>query len=116
MADFDYAQMQATASALLSKFNQGVITYIPLVAGTNDWDPKTDGTPVAIDATVSGVQTRYLTDLITQSDLQVTAAVFGSVPTNAGVVTIDGVRRQVIMVEPLPAAGTVVAWRIFVKG
>mgnify|MGYP000408883787 CR=1 FL=1 len=115
MPDF-YADMQAVASEMLAEFNQGVMTYIPLVGGTNDWDPKTDGTPVTLAGTARGVQTKYLTDLITQTDLQITAAVFGTVPTNAGVVTIDGVRRQVIMVEQIPAAGTVVAWRLFVKG
>ena len=116
VADFDYAKMQATASALLSKFNQGVITYIPLVSGANDYDPKTDGTPVTLSATSMGVQTQYLTDLITSSDIQVTAAVFGAVPSNDGVITLDGVRRSVIKVEAIPATGTTVAWRIFVKG
>lgn len=116
VADFDYGKMQATTSRLMAKFNQGVITYIPLVGGANDWDPSTDGTPVPLDATSMGVQTKYITDLITQSDIQVTAAVFGSVPTNKGVVTLDGVRRSVIMVEQIPATGVVVAWRIFVKG
>lgn len=116
MADFDYDKIQATASALLAKFNQGVITYIPTLAGANAWDARIDSTPVTLDATSRGVQTQYLTDLITQSDIQVTAAVFGSVPSNDGVITLDGVRKSVIMAEPIPATGVTVAWRIFVKG
>lgn len=115
VADF-YTEMQGVATELLTEFKQGVVTYIPLVAGTNDWDPKTDGTPIPLNATVRGAQKQYFSDLITQSDLQLNAAVFGTVPDNSGVVTIDGARRSVIKVEPIPAAGTTVAWLIFVKG
>lgn len=115
VADF-YTEMQGVATELLTEFNQGVITYIPQVAGANEWDAKTDGTPITLSATSIGAQKQYFSDLITQSDLQITSAVFGSVPDNSGVVTVDGVRRSVIQVDPIPASGTTVAWRIFVKG
>ena len=115
MADF-YQDMQDTAAELLTEFNQGVIHFIPVVQGPNDWDGVTEGLPVKIEATVKGASAQYWSDLITQSDLEVTAAVFDQVPAINGLVSIDGDKKQIIQIDPIPAAGTTVAWRIFVKG
>ena len=115
VADF-YEEMQATATEMLTEFNQGAIVFTPMVAGANEWDAKTLGTPIPLSATVMGAESKYWNDLITQSDLKVTSAVFSSVPTMDGLITIDGNQKQIIRIDPLPAAGTTVAWQIFVKG
>jgi hypothetical protein len=41
--------------------------------------------------------------------------VFGFDPVQSDRFDIDGRELQVIMVEPIPAAGTTVAWRVFLK-
>lgn len=115
MADF-YQEMQDTATELLTEFNQGAVQFIPMVGGVNDWDAKTEGAPISISATVKGASSQYWSDLITQSDLEVTAAVFSQTPTIDGLISIDGSKKQIIKIEPIPAAGTTAAWRIFVKG
>ena len=115
MGDF-YTEMQAVASEMLAEFKQGVVTYTPQTAGANEWEPKADGTPLPMDATVQGAEAQYFSDLITQSDMQVTASVFDTVPVMDGFLTLDGTRKEIIKIMPIPAVGTVVAWRIFVKG
>lgn len=111
-----YDEMQDVATDLLTDFKQGTIVYRAPTAGANDWDPVTyTDTPVQ-GGTVSGVSQRYVTDLITTSDLHAILPVFGATPTNAGRLVIDSVERQIISVQPSPAAGTVVCWHVFVKG
>lgn len=115
VADF-YQEMQDTATELLTEFNQGVIQFIPVIDGANDWDAKTEGTAINISATVKGAASKYWSDLITQSDLEVTSAVFSQIPKMDGLISIDGSKKQIIQIDPIPAAGITVAWRIFVKG
>ena len=115
MDDF-YVEMQAVASEMLAEFKQGVVTYTPQIDPVNEWEPKTDGTPLQMDATVQGAEAKYFSDLITQSDMQVTASVFDTVPVMDGYLTLGGARKEIIKIMPIPAVGTVVAWRIFVKG
>jgi len=76
----------------------------------------TEGTPIPLDATASGVSKEYVDDLVTASDIQVTSAVFGAMPTIQGRISIDGVSREIIRIKQMPAAGNPVAWVIFVKG
>lgn len=117
MSDF-YGKMQGTASKLLKKFNQGVIRYaVEPVAGGDPWNP-TSGAKVynLLDATANGVQQKYVKEgYISSSDIQVTCSVFGAEPNGSGLVEIDGKEHQIIEVQKLPAAGTTVAYRIFVK-
>lgn len=115
MPDF-YQEMQDTATELLTEFNQGTIQFVPMVNGANEWDAKAEGAPININATVKGAASKYWGDLITQSDLEVTSAVFSQAPTMNGLISIDGSKKQIIQIDPIPAAGTTVAWRIFVKG
>ena len=115
MADF-YDEMQATATELLTEFNQGVIQYIPLTLPANEWENPTAGTPITLEAVARGPSQQYLSDLITTSDIQITASVFGQTPTQSGKITIDGVEKQIIKVQQKPAAGTPVCWMIWVKG
>lgn len=124
MAGF-YGEMQDLAGEILSDddFNQGVIRYIaPDTPGDTPWYAPTPGTPITLEGAVAnGVSQKYLSEKVTSSDIQVTASVFGIgvvgfTPVIGGVVEIDGVERQVVEVKPVPAAGTVVVWKIFVKG
>lgn len=115
MADF-YSSKQATASRLLAKFNQGAIIYTPTVQPANEWESVADGTPVTLDAVATGPSKQYLSDLITTSDIEITASVFGSAPEMSGRISIDGVNKQIIAIKQIPASGTPVCWKIWVKG
>lgn len=111
-----YDEMQDVATELLTEFKQGTIVYRAPAASANPWEPATyTDTPIS-GGTVRGVSQRYVTDLVTASDLHAVLPVFGATPTNAGRLIIDGVERQIISVQPSPAAGTVVCWHVFVKG
>lgn len=116
MSNF-YSKMQGTASKLLNKFSQGIIRYaVEPVSGGDPWNP-TGGAKVysLLDAVATGVEQKYLSDYISSSDIQVTCSVFDAVPSNSGLMEIDGKEHQIIEVQRLPAAGATVAYRIFVK-
>lgn len=118
MADI-YTELRGTATELLEEFSQGTIRYIHPGEQTGpDYDPQ-PGTPApyTLDATVRGVAQQYIQEgYISASDLQVTASVFDREPTLEGVVEIDGVEKQIIQIDAVPAAGTTIVWRIFCKG
>lgn len=111
-----YNRMQGVASKLMNQFAQGSVSYIPIMPGVNKWDGAQKGAPIPMDATVSGMQQEYVDSLVSMSDLIVTSAAFVEEPKNGGIISVDGKERQVLKVQALPAAGPVVAWRIFVKG
>lgn len=118
MPDF-YERMQGVASKLLGKFNQGAIEYVQLEqqAGANPWDATQEVQQAyPVDATASGVETRYLSDLITQSDIQLNVAVFDVAPNKDAVMRLDGIEKQIISITKIPATGVTVSYRIFVKG
>lgn len=100
----------------MSEFKQGVISYAPVTQPADEWEDPAVGTPVVLDATASGPSAEYLTDLITTSDIEITAAVFGQSPTIDGQITIDGVQKEIIAIKQIPAAGTPVVWKIWVEG
>ena len=117
MSDF-YGRLQGTASRLMAKFSQGQVVYTITGPATGpDWNP-TPGAPVSytLDATVQGVEADYVDgSLILATDKQVTCAVFAVEPSLAGTITIDGKVCQIVRVDKVPGAGTVIAWRIFVR-
>ena len=98
------------------EFNQGPFIYRSETPGANPWDAVTYTDISVPGGFVGGVSQRYVTDLVTTSDLHAILPVFGVTPTNAGRLVIDGIERQIISVMPSPAAGTVVCWHVFVKG
>jgi hypothetical protein len=76
------------------------------------------GVPVVtpVRGSVKGASSKYIQDgFISAQDLQMTCSVFGFDPVQSDRFDIDGRELQVIMVEPIPAAGTTVAWRVFLK-
>lgn len=115
VADF-YAEMQGIASDVLGEFKQGVINYTPVTPAVDEWDDPVIGTPVTLDAVATGPSKEYLSDLITTSDIEITASVFGQEPEMSGMISIDGAEKEVIAVQQIPAAGAPVAWKIWVKG
>jgi hypothetical protein len=110
--------MQGTATKLLTKFDQGPFTYYKPGATSGPaydpvYEPETEHT---VSGSAQGVEERYIKDgYISGSDIQLTASVFDVTPTIDGEILIQGKRRQIIEVQQIPAAGTPVAWRIFVK-
>lgn len=114
-----YQRSQKTASRLLGQFAQGSVAYVVTQEepGAEPWDPPTiTEARLPMDAAVKGVQAFQADTLVTMDDLVVTCAVFDAEPAVGGIVEIDGDQHQVLRVERIPAAGTVVAWRVFVKG
>lgn len=141
MADF-YGRMTDTASRLMAKYKQGVIEYVPLVAGANKYDPMEEGTPILLNAVARGVSARYVDDLISSSDIMVVCSRpvltttewndsllwFDSLTWNddgvtmqadvqiKGRVSIDGISKEIIKVKKNPAAGDIITVIFFVKG
>lgn len=111
-----YDRLSTTADRLLTKYAQGVITYTPSGQPVNEWEPVTEGTPVPIDATATGVAKQYIDDLVTSSDTMLTIKPFGFAPAINGKITIDGNDRQIIRIKQIPAAGDPIVWQVFVKG
>lgn len=115
VADF-YEEMQAVGTELLTEFNQGVITYTPVTPDATGYGSPVEGAPVVLNATAIGVSQKYLSETITSSDIEVTMAVIDPAPTIDGFITIDGTRREIISVKPIPSAGTPSVYKVFVKG
>ena len=121
MAGFDYGRMQATASRLLDRFAQGTITLTRVTPGVPDpdepWNPPAPTTGVyTLDATAKGVSKEFVDGTtIVASDLEITAAVFGAEPGMGDTLAIDGKAVTLLRILPLPAAGTVVAWKFVVR-
>jgi hypothetical protein len=114
-----YTRGRATASRLLGKFKQGTIIYTHPGEPTGPINAPVPGTPAnyTLNATASGVSAKYIRPgYIEASDTMLVAAVFERAPTLSGTLSIDGVVKQMISIQPVPAAGEPVAWRIFVKG
>ena len=117
MADF-YSQMQGVASQLLGQFKQGTIIYNqPGEVTGPEWSP-TVGEDIqhTLDATANGVSQEYVDGTsVMATDKEVTAAVFGVVPSTSGTLTIDGQTLQIVRVWQVPAAGTPAAWKIIAR-
>ncbi len=113
-----YERMQATATRLLDKYDQGPFTYYePGTVSGPEYDPVIGPeTEHTVSGTASGVEEKYIKDgYISGSDIQMTLKVFSVSPSNSGEILVNGVRRQIIEVQQIPAAGTPVAWRLFVR-
>ena len=141
MADF-YGRMTETASRLMAKYKQGVIEYVPLVAGATKHDPMVEGTPILLNAVARGVSAGYVDDLVSASDIMVVCSRpvlttaewndsllwFDSLTWNdngvtmqadiqiKGRVRIDGISKEIIKVKKNPAAGDIITVTFFVKG
>jgi hypothetical protein len=120
-----YQEMADIASGILAEFKQGLVTLSKTVPGTPDpatpWLPGTPTTETyELDATVS---TAYVENasaayqdgsLIEMSDLIVTCAVPPVAPSLDALIVIDGRPHTIKQINAIPAAGTTVAYKIFV--
>lgn len=120
MAGFDYAKMQAKAGDLLVRFNQGassnqVITTTP---AANEWDlPSETVVETTLNAVARGVSFKYIDGVnILSTDLQMTIRAVDFTATAGMNIKIDGKAVTVLRVDAVPAMGTVVVWRVFVRG
>ena len=117
MADL-YTRMRGRATRLLDKYGQGSVAYIQPGSVSGPGYAPVVGTPTThtLDATVTGVAQQYVDGTtILATDLMVMCSVFGAEPTVAGHLTIDGRTLQIVRVDRVPAAGTVIVWRLFVR-
>ncbi len=109
----------ALASEMSNVFSQGTLIYVePGTATGPEWDPQ-PGVPTEYpcEGVAKGVQQKYLeAGYITSSDIQCTITPFGTEPNTEGKLSIDGTLREIIKVGRIPAAGTLIAWRVFCKG
>ena len=115
-----YDEMQVIAGDLLAEFNQGasseqVITSTP---AANEWDlPSESVAEMVLDAVASGVSSKYVDGVnILATDLQMTISAVGWTATAGMNIKIDGAAVTVLRVDQIPAMGTAVAWRVFVRG
>ncbi|HEV8077508.1 MAG TPA: hypothetical protein VGP45_03895 [Marinobacter sp.] len=116
-----YDDMQQLATELLSgEFKQGVIRLWRQGAPTGPSYAPQPGAPTYFTmpgAVCRGVEAQYVQEGdISQADQQVTASVFGTEPEISDKLEVDGDLREIIKVERIPAAGTLVCWKIFIKG
>lgn len=97
---------------------QGALKYVAPPALTGPaWNP-TPGTQVEydVDGVVTGVSARYVDGTsILATDQSALIVAFGVTPTPSGTFKKDGTVHQIIRVDQIPAAGTPVAWRIFLR-
>jgi hypothetical protein len=115
-----YSDLRNVASGLLREFAQGTVDIGKPVttAGANEWAPPV--TTIAwtpVNAVARGVSQKYVDGAsILATDLQLTVD-FGAYDPAAGDrIRIDGKQVSVLRFDRIPAAGTVVAWRVFVRG
>lgn len=118
-----YDEMRDVASELLAEFRQGVVTLTrpgSSVSGANAWEPPITSDPAVheLDATVKGVAEQFVDGTtILATDLQVMTAVPPIVPSlETDTMMIDGKTVTIVRVDPIPAAGTPVAYRFIVRG
>lgn len=115
----DYAYLKTVADGLISEFKQGTFETgtTTSVDGATEYDAPTV-TTVFVEfngAAFRGVSSQYLNDTsLVSTDLQ--AIVVADAPVFVGqIVRLDNEPHTVIRVDKIPAIGTVVAKRIFVR-
>jgi len=116
----DYNRLKSTADRLISGFAQGVAeTAVTVLTPDSDtMEPPTSATNwTAVDgAAFRGVSSQYVDGTtILATDLQ------GIVQADAAVAVgdffrTDGTVRTIVWVDRIPAVGTVVAKRVFIRG
>lgn len=114
-----YSDLRNVASGLLQEFNQGTVEIgRPVtVEGGNEWDaPTTTVQWTRINAVARGVSQKYIDGVnILATDLQITADMAGFQPKPGDRIRIDGQEVSVLRFDRIPAAGEVVATRVFVR-
>jgi hypothetical protein len=113
---FDYARAQGTAVRLLERFAQGGTVYVePGTPTGNEWDPQ-PGTPTeypvsAVKISGNKFEQYVAGGLIVATDVLLYVAPFGVEPTMAGLMRIDGVDHQIVLIDK-ESFGLPLAWTI----
>lgn len=114
-----YDDMRAVADELLTEFAQGTVTLTRTTqtAAANAWDAPTESDESeTLSAVVRGVTAQFVDGQeILATDLMATIKVPATEPALADVVTIDGVPMTILRIDRIPAAGTVSAYRLFLR-
>lgn len=103
--------------ALIDEYGQPDISIVTPGAPTGpEWDPQPGPDVVTpIQAAAKGVSARYVDETVLASDIQVPAYPWGSEATLADKVRIGTKDHEIVRIKRIPAAGTVVAWILFVR-
>lgn len=105
----------AVLAQFLAQEAQGVITYSIADQATGPVYAPVPGdvTTYTLQAVCSGVAQKYVDGTrILATDKMVTASVFSAEPELDGHMTVDGERLSIVQIFRIPAAGTVIAWKI----
>lgn len=129
MSDF-YTDLQATAAGVLSEFKQGVIKLVRTTVAPNEAEPSEPGTETTktylLNAVARGVSFKHIDGtLIVVSDRVVLCSTFVTDETSGAKLTgfeplpgdkliVDGKPNDIKLIKPMPAAGTPVAFNIFI--
>ncbi len=115
----DYTRLKSVSDGMIAKFRQG-IAETGTTTVTDGATPLDAPSVVTVwgefDATAfRGVSSRYLSDTtLLSTDLQ--AIIEADAPVSVGqMVKLDGVVHGIVRIDRIPANGTVVAKRIFVR-
>jgi len=97
---------------------QGAIRYVKPGAATGPaYDPQ-PGAPTdhPVNVVVSGVAQEYVDgSYVLSTDEAAQLCAFDVEPTLAGRLEVDGVEREIVKVERLPSAGTLVGWYVIIR-
>lgn len=122
MPAFDYARMRSTADRLMGRFKQGTCVLVREEPGASPvgqpWQPGAPAvTRTDLAAAARGVDQKFVDGTtILSSDLMIVCAVPAVRPDMAtDWVEIDGRRHTIVRSEPIPPAGTAVAWRLILR-
>lgn len=102
-----YADMQGVATELLGEFKQGEIAYLEPQSGGGDpdpWNPQ-PGEPrrhpvSAAKASGERLKKYIAGGYITTTDALLVVEAFGVDPKMSGLMEINGVKSQIVMVDP----------------
>lgn len=122
MTRFNYERMQSTATRLLTRFNQGVVTLTrpgTVTPAPNPWEPPVESDPIVytLNAVAKAVEDKFIDGtLIFATDRMVICSVLPVEVLPGDKLSIDGKAVTTIKTMRIPDAGVVVAWKFIVRG
>lgn len=122
MTRFNYERMQSTATRLLTRFNQGVVTLTrpgTVTPAPNPWEPPVESDPIVytLNAVAKAVEDKFIDGtLIFATDRMVICSVLPVEVLPGDKLSIDGKAVTTIKTMRRPDAGVVVAWKFIVRG
>lgn len=117
-----YDEMALVAQEVLTEFKQGIVTLrrpSTPTPGANTWDSPTPAAPTdtPLNATVSGVTSRYIDgETIFATDLVVTFPALDATPAKTDMLVVNGKPAAIKQIIQIPASGTPVAYKVIIEG